>query len=440
MFYSILRVCTVFVLIGMLLSTSSCKKEMVETAYYPREDHSSYVESLRKLHLSDAALGQDWIDAAGRALDEPLDIELPYREEFYLPPTGAASFGYRMDILQGQRLEISVEPLNAQDGNLFIDLFRQEASQQLRHIATAASEEKFIAIETRTDAVYILRIQPELLRGGKYKVDISVSPSLAFPVEGKSQYDIQSFFGDPRDGGRRKHHGVDIFASRHTPVVAPAEGTVRFAGERGLGGRVVWLQDSKRDQTLYFAHLHDIFVHRGQKVSPGDTIGTVGNTGNARTTPPHLHFGIYKSGPQDPFHYIAAVQRSAKKVMGNSDKLGLWMRTQKATALRDPFSGNASTLNRHQMVHLIAATSASYRVSLPDGRTGFIRYSDLEDLISPVAIQDVSRPVFLLESPIEHAPDIKRLSNGVALQVHGFHEDFSYVSDETGNRGWVMAP
>ena len=92
--------------------------------------------------------------------------------------------------------------------------------------------------------------------------------------------------GAPREGGRRSHHGVDIFAPRGTEVRATSRARVRRVDEWKLGGRVIWLEDPERDLRLYFAHLETQDVLEGTWVAPGDRIGTVGNTGNARTTPP----------------------------------------------------------------------------------------------------------------------------------------------------------
>src|SRR3989442_735170 len=77
--------------------------------------------------------------------------------------------------------------------------------------------------EARESGVYVLRIQPELLRGGHMKVTSQPTPSLHFPVAGAGAHNIQSLYGVARDGGRRRHEGVDIFASRGTPVLAGSD-------------------------------------------------------------------------------------------------------------------------------------------------------------------------------------------------------------------------
>ena len=77
-----------------------------------------------------------------------------------------------------------------------------------------------------------------------------------------------------------------------------------------VGGNVVWLQPLLGNMRLYYAHLDAQYVERGQFVLAGEPIGAVGNTGNAATTPPHLHFGVYvrkpgvRGGARDPVAFL----------------------------------------------------------------------------------------------------------------------------------------
>lgn len=118
---------------------------------------------------------------------------------------------------------------------------------------------------------------------------------LSFPVAMPGAA-IASVFGDPRDGGAREHHGVDIFAPRGTPVVAAGDGRVTDVRNTPVGGLVIWMEDFDRGLIYYYAHLEEQYVRRGQIISAGDTIGAVGNSGNARGVNPHLHFGVYLPG------------------------------------------------------------------------------------------------------------------------------------------------
>ena len=89
----------------------------------------------------------------------------------------------------------------------------------------------------RRDGRYLLRLQSELLRGGSTTIEIKNVPSLEFPVSGHDTGSIGSGFGAPRQGGRRAHHGIDIFAPRRTEVLATSKARVRRVDEWKLGGK-----------------------------------------------------------------------------------------------------------------------------------------------------------------------------------------------------------
>jgi len=119
--------------------------------------------------------------------------------------------------------------------------------------------------------------------------------TLPVPVQGVSMRTVHDTFGAPRPGDR-SHQGVDIFAPRGTPVLATTRGLVARIGENSLGGTVVWVLGPGGDRH-YYAHLNSVAdVKIGQRIAPGDVLGTVGSTGNARGTPPHLHYGVYRRG------------------------------------------------------------------------------------------------------------------------------------------------
>jgi len=127
--------------------------------------------------------------------------------------------------------------------------------------------------------------------------------SLVMPVEGVHRSGLRSTWHAPRSGGR-KHKGADIFAPKGTAVRSSTRGIVWKVGDDRLGGRVVSVL-GEGPAIYYYAHLDDWApgLERGQRVEPGQLLGYVGNTGNARTTPPHLHFGVYRLG----FTHVRAV-------------------------------------------------------------------------------------------------------------------------------------
>ena len=107
-----------------------------------------------------------------------------------------------------------------------------------------------------------------------------------FPWRSGDTRAVLSFFGDSRDGGRRGHRGVDIFAPRGTPVLSATDGRVYRVETTLIGGNVVWVRASDQVNRVYYAHLDSQVVRTGMEVKRGTLLGFVGNTGNARTTPP----------------------------------------------------------------------------------------------------------------------------------------------------------
>jgi len=102
-------------------------------------------------------------------------------------------------------------------------------------------------------------------------------------------------WGGARSNGRT-HEGIDIFAPRGTPIQSTTDGIVRKVGENTLGGRVVSIV-GPGGSGHYYAHLEDYAdIAVGDWVDAGEVIGYVGDSGNAKGTPPHLHYGIYING------------------------------------------------------------------------------------------------------------------------------------------------
>jgi peptidoglycan LD-endopeptidase LytH len=117
--------------------------------------------------------------------------------------------------------------------------------------------------------------------------------ALRMPVVGIKAFDLYNSWGDPRDGGKRSHRGIDIFASRGTPIVAVSDGIISYIGDQPKGGHCLWLT-TEAGTSFYYAHLDRWApgLYEGMEVQSGDLLGFVGNTGNALTTPPHLHFAV----------------------------------------------------------------------------------------------------------------------------------------------------
>jgi murein DD-endopeptidase MepM/ murein hydrolase activator NlpD len=131
-------------------------------------------------------------------------------------------------------------------------------------------------------------------------VRMASAPTL-WPVEGP----ITSGFGerlDPFDREGAFHRGVDISSQIGTPVIAPADGVVRFADLMNGYGRAIVVDHGQGITTLY-GHLSAFGTTTGQTVHRGDTLGYVGQSG--RSTGPHLHYEVrIFNTPVNPYKYL----------------------------------------------------------------------------------------------------------------------------------------
>jgi murein DD-endopeptidase MepM/ murein hydrolase activator NlpD/SH3-like domain-containing protein len=439
---------TLFLLVflTLLFIQQGCQQEKVPEPYRPADAHDAYLYSLQEAGLSDTALGQDWKSAAEGALLLPIDVTLPHEEIFYVDPSEAMAVAYRFDVKRGQRIEVDVSFAGQKSCRLFIDAFRVrgESLEEWLHVASANESEKRLEYEPRADALYVIRLQPELLRGGQYRVTLRKVAALEFPVEGKDSHAFGGGFGAPRDGGRREHHGVDIFARRHTPVLAPSDAYVQRVRESDVGGLNIWLHDSKRQINLYFAHLQTQDVQENTQVKAGQQIGTVGNTGNARTTPPHLHFGIYARGPVDPAPFITKVPGKPQSVSADIELLGHWVRTktQNVSLRRSPDrrSPVILTLDWHIPMKVVAAAKEMYRVYLPDRTSGYIQEQSVVAADSYMGSQELTIAQTVNETPYEEAAAKETIEAGETFYVLGVYEGYWYIKTENGQTGWMSIP
>ena len=149
-----------------------------------------------------------------------------------------------------------------------------------------------------------LELFERLDRVGLAKLAVEKLP-LAFPVRGGFRH--TSGFGyryDPKTGSRRWHKGHDLAGARGTAIVATGDGVVTFAGRQGGYGKLVKIRHIRGFQT-YYAHLNRIRVKLGQRVSRGEKIGDMGNTG--RSTGVHLHYEVRINGNAvNPSKYMKA--------------------------------------------------------------------------------------------------------------------------------------
>ncbi|MEO5606641.1 MAG: M23 family metallopeptidase [Polaromonas sp.] len=140
-------------------------------------------------------------------------------------------------------------------------------------------------------------------------------PALLLPVQGLTTSDLRDTFGEGRDANQRGHEAIDIMAPRGTPVLAADDGRIAKLFLSQPGGITIYQFDPTGQFAYYYAHLEryaDGLVE-GQSVRRGSVLGYVGATGNASPEAPHLHFAIFRLGPDkqwwkgepiNPFGYL----------------------------------------------------------------------------------------------------------------------------------------
>ena len=339
-------------IITILVSIASCNGS-ISHIFEKRTPHEAYGRSIRK----DPA-GQAWLAASEKALDTNQVIDLPYKLAGIFKAGKPRALALRFTAKQGERIDFILTKSEGDSMTIFADLYRINENEKSHLLAVDTGVTGFgFNVEETTD--YLLRLQPALYQSGEYHLSASISPSLVFPVAG-SKAKTGSYWGDARDGGKRNHEGIDIFAPKKTPVIAAANGYVTRVAEGGIGGKTVWMRASEHDIHLYYAHLDEQKVTDGQSVKKGDTLGTVGNTGNAKFTPPHLHFGVYTSrGPIDPLPFVNPAVRIAPALKSQNLKEQL--------VISNPRSVKDERLKRGTVLTPLAITKDGYIVEVADG-------------------------------------------------------------------------
>lgn len=430
----------------MALATQACEEvEQVQDRFRDLTPHEAYQESLAAAGLSETALGREWLGASRESIEAAVPVSLPFEEEGFIASEDPGAQAYRITIGRGQKLTATVALESEEVTRVFIDLFRVPADpgDPFRPVLSIDSLPGGFEHEPWRGGEYILRVQPELLRGGRYRVALRLDAQLAFPVEGHGMPSVQSFFGAARDGGQRSHHGVDIFARRGTPVVATSAGTVNRVDVTTLGGKVVWLRDPVRNANIYYAHLDSQYVADGDRVEVGDTLGFVGNTGNAITTPPHLHFGIYRrgEGPVDPAPFLRPPPGTLVAMLEDLDRLGTWVRVANAgVRLREapgPRGPILRELDEHTAVRVLGASGQYFRVRLPDGEFGYLAANLTDPVTAPVGSRRVASGVPVRAAPRRTSPAVERTAAAVEVPVLGRFEEFVLVRLESGATGWL---
>jgi peptidoglycan LD-endopeptidase LytH len=396
--------------------------------------YEKYLKSLTDSGIINTEAGTEWKKAGEKVFLDTLLVTLPYKEILYFSPSRIYASGYMFTGKRGERIILKADKDSALTTQLFIDLFFING-EEYEHIASAENETLFIEHTIRNSGMYFLRIQPELLGGGRFHLKINNSPSLAFPVEGKDSRAVKSFWGDKRDGGSRDHKGVDIFADKGTPVIASEDGVVTRTGTNNLGGKVVWL--STLNKSLYYAHLDSQAVSPPATVKMGDTLGYVGNTGNARYTPPHLHFGIYYhgEGAVDPLPYIRNYFASIPDPEVNEEVLGAHGRITSRTSLFYSLDTKKKELFPADTPVMVTGSAGEfYKGILHNGKSVYVNRKALMFDHKPVKHTEAEKDILL-------KPDSSSIVTGVIFPGEEYSRVGSinnyFLIEYNGIFGWI---
>ena len=394
--------------------------------------HEEYGRKITNAGLKQTALGRQWFIAADKALTQPQIINLPYKETGYFPADKPAAVGLQFAVKRGEKIIIYLNKNPINGFAIYGDIWQVNENNKSSLALSLDTAKQNFTYEVKRTGKVIIRLQPELLKSGNYTIAITTGPSLAFPVAGNKGR-IISYYGSSRDAGKRSHEGVDIAAPFRTPAIAPAIGEVSRVTENTLGGKVVFFNPANEDYTLYYAHLDEQLVTAGQRLKQGDTVGLIGNTGNAKNTVSHLHFGIYTfSGAIDPLPFINPVTKTPPDIKVPTESLYEPYRLSKAYKLDDTLVKSAT------YVVPIAAAANNYRVLLPNGQTAIVPALEMQAAEKPLKQIKVRQEEKLFELPDGTAPVITHIVPDTDLLLLAYYGGYAYVLYKAAF-GWIKS-
>jgi murein DD-endopeptidase MepM/ murein hydrolase activator NlpD len=399
----------------------------------PVSPHEQYERKLISAGLDQTTMGAKWIGNAQESLQKALVIKIPYQEVGYFAADKVEAIAYRFKITKGEKLKVQLIKKPANGFRIYMDIWELKEGNDFKFIAAADTLNDILQLDAEKTGDYILRLQPELLSSGQFTLSLTVGPSLNYPLKTINRNQIQSLYGDGRDENTRKHEGIDIFAPFRTPVVAVAQGTITGVNVNNLGGKVVWFRPDSKNYTVYYAHLDEQTVVVGQRVLLGDTLGRMGNTGNAKSTPPHLHFGIYTNeGAIDPLPFINPKVAELPKINTLITRLNTNIRTSNSVVLND------ANLKSGTILRVTGASANDYRVELPNGKIGYLSERNVSSTTKALAKLKINHTQPLYDRPDSLAAVKLNLKTGQTVELLGYFGNYRLIQDENKISGWVV--
>ena len=287
-------------------------------------EHITNVSRVRSLRLHDKKLAQERAELSAATVEalerlEATELQLRRRalatfvqgDSFELAPSLEHD-----DILRHQQQQFLVGEVFALDEDLLEEYTRlrnrlaDETLDLYDRIAGVRSWLREANIDAEESGENVERLEFEYATW-EY-MSATWIEDVVFPIDGNYDLPLINSWGYPRAPGtpdEHWHEGIDIFAPEGEILVAAEGGEVTDIGVGTLGGLKIWILGNSGTR-WYYAHLMDFNpdLQVGDIVDAGDFIGYVGKTGNAISTPPHLHLQMHPDGgrPVNPFPILAA--------------------------------------------------------------------------------------------------------------------------------------
>ncbi|MBO5552240.1 MAG: peptidoglycan DD-metalloendopeptidase family protein [Lachnospiraceae bacterium] len=265
-----------------ILVTSSSISDMLNRAH-----NISRIMDYDREKLAEYAKAVEQADEAKRVLEENKALLEERQEELEEKQEEAQNKKADMSSLISAKEE-EIGQYNAAIGS------KEEQVREYQQMI-AAQDAEIAAIEAaiKQQQAALAEASRRVYRGGQF----------VWPAPGYTR--ISDDYGmrtHPTLGVQMMHNGVDMAAPSGSPILAAADGTVIAASYSSSMGNYIMIDHGSDIITVYM-HASGLNVSAGQEVSAGDRIGSVGSTG--RSTGPHLHFGVRKSGAYvNPWSYL----------------------------------------------------------------------------------------------------------------------------------------
>ena len=288
-----------------IAQTKAARTEPAESAPTEADRARDVAQTLDLMAAALTETAKDRDAESARVLAEQAKSAAVAQQKLQLESRNAIIFGKLEDALT-----LSVEPLNKMFSSVglnaddLIDAVKSGYSGQGGPLAPISFSSMGLSNspdEPRINAILQGLDKLNIYRIAAYKVP------LAMPLQ--TRFRLTSGFGgrnDPINGAARMHEGLDLAGDYGSAIYATADGTVTYAGWEGGYGRLIKIRHIQGIETRY-GHLSQIDVQVGQKISRGEKIGDMGNSG--RSTGTHLHYEVRLSGkPVNPMTFIRAAR------------------------------------------------------------------------------------------------------------------------------------